>query len=225
MTNARKGKIARLPHAVREKVNHRLQAGEPASKILAWLHTREDVLRVLDEHFSEQPISPQNLSEWRSGGYQDWLRKRDNLDRVKELSQHALQIAESGGGDLMSSSTAIAGGQILEILESLDPEAQKALIAEKPETYIDLLDRLARLQKSGAEARRATVSEKASTLAERRLDLDQAKFERQTCELFVKFYADQQARELADNAKNGKDKKVNMDNLRTLIFGKPPEES
>lgn len=220
MTTARKGKIARLPAATRREVNHRLHAGEPASKIIAWLHTQEAVLRVLDEHFSEQPISPQNLSEWRQGGYQDWLRGRERIERTKELSDYALRLAEAGGGDLMATTASIAGGQLLEIIESLDPAAQKDLIAEKPQTYIALLDKLARLQKSGAEARRAAQAERAAQLAEQKLELEVAKFQRTTAELFIKYCEDERAKEIALSPESNDTK---MPELIRYIFGDKPE--
>lgn len=89
----RKGKIARLPLAIREEVNHRLMNGEPASKILPWLNNQEAVLRVLDEHFGEEPVTPQNLSEWRQGGYADWCEKREKVSHLKELSSYARSSA------------------------------------------------------------------------------------------------------------------------------------
>lgn len=224
---ARKGKIDSFPHAIREEVCRRLHDGQVGREILAWLHSQEDVLRVLDEQWEEQPVSQQNLSEFRNSanGYAGWLERRDRAARIKDLSQYAFHLAEGAGGDLMASSAAIAGGQLLEILEGLDHERQKELLAEQPSTYIDLLDKLARLQKSGADARSATVREGAARLAERRLDLEVAKFESRTCELFVKYYADQRAREIAADIDAGKDKQVNMEALRTLIFGPRPSEN
>lgn len=221
MTSARTGKIARLPAALRAEVNHRLHAGEPASKIIAFLHTQEATLRVLDDYFSEQPISPQNITEWRQGGYRDWLRTRERIERTKELSDYALQLAAAGGGDLMATSASIAGGQILEILEDLDPEAQKALILEKPETYLNLLDKLARLQKSGADARRAAQAEQAAQLAEQKLELEIKKFQRTTAELFIKFCQDERAREIALRPVAHD---IKMPELIRHIFGERPDD-
>jgi hypothetical protein len=53
----RKGKIASLPLAIRAEINRRLDDGERAPKILAWLNADEAVLRVLDELWNEQPIN------------------------------------------------------------------------------------------------------------------------------------------------------------------------
>jgi len=122
----RKGKIARLPAAIRDEVNVRLHDGQPASKILAWLNAQEVVLRILDEHFHEEPISPQNLSEWKGGGYLDWLRRREKVENMRQLSQYAYSLAQAGGS-VTDGAAAIAGGKMLEFLEEADDETIEGL--------------------------------------------------------------------------------------------------
>ncbi len=81
---ARKGKIARLPCACREEVNRRLEQAEPAPKLLAWLNALPEVQKVLREEFDGVPISEQNLSRWRQGGFQEAMLRQDlwvNLTR------------------------------------------------------------------------------------------------------------------------------------------------
>lgn len=219
MARTRTGKLARLPADIREQVNQRLHAGEPAAGILAWLHQQESVLRILDEHFGETPITPQNLSEWRQGGYQDWLQRREKVLRVAELASHAARIAEANG-DLMTAPAAIVGGQLLEILEDLDPNTQRSILADNPGNYIDLVEALAKIQKSGAEVRRAQQAEASADLARQRLQLDLAKFQRSTCELFLKWHADHRAREIADSKGQ---QSVKIEDLRQLMFG-PTDE-
>lgn len=69
----RTGKIARLPHAIREQLNKRLLAGEKTVSILAWLDGLPEVAAVLLGHFRGAMISVENLRQWRAGGYRDWL--------------------------------------------------------------------------------------------------------------------------------------------------------
>ena len=222
----RKGKIARLPARIREQVCRRMHDGEPAPKIIAWLHTEQEVLAVLDEMFGEEPISAQNLSEWRAGGYQDWLRKRERIERIKQLSDYSLELAQAGAH--INAPAAIAGGQLLEILEGVDPALQRDLLMEKPATYIDLLNAMARLQKSGADAsvvlqndiRLRQADEKLSQSREK-LALEKKKFERQTAELFIAYFEDRRAKEIIES-KGGKE--VKMEQLIQLMFGSPPEE-
>lgn len=221
MSNARTGKIARCPPHIREEVNRRLHEGQSGPKILAWLNAQEPVLRILDEYFGEEPVSPQNLTEWRQGGYQDWLKRQDQLERTKSLATYASQLAANGEGT-SGGNVAIVGGQLLEIFESLDVEEQKALLKEKPATYIALVEVLAKLEKSQADRIKAEagrdmveIQRKRAEQAEAKLVLEQQKFARQTAELFLKFYEDQRAKEIvATNAP----RTVQIEKLRQLMF-------
>ena len=230
MPAARNGKIARLPSAIRAEVNRRLDEGESGPRILGWLHTLPEVLTILDQYFHEEPISPQNLSEWRLGGYHEHLERKEQLDRTKGLAEYSSQLASRNGGNTTEGATAIAGGQLLMIFESLDVEAQKKLLLEKPETYLGLVDALARLQKSQADAEKGRQAGRVVEQNNRRLEqndrklaLEEKKFQRTTAELFLKFYQDKKAVEIAE----GKGKTdVKIEQLRLLMFhGDGPEET
>jgi hypothetical protein len=212
MTIARKGKVARLPVAIRNKLNEKLLDNVAGPSILSWVN-REMGFK------GPAAITAQNLSEWRAGGFADWLENQDKVDRVKQLSELAFRLAQTGGNTITESAAAIAGGQVLSILEDFDVETQKALMAEKPGNYLDLLDRIARLQKSGADERKIKQNERKLNLDERKLQLDEQKFQRQTAELFLKFYDDRKAKEIAEG-KAGKS--VKIEQLKLLIFGENP---
>src|SRR5579871_4636634 len=68
----RRGKIARLPQAIREELNQRLENGEQGGRLLEWLNGLPEVKKVLEVDFEGQPISDANLSAWRNGGFVDW---------------------------------------------------------------------------------------------------------------------------------------------------------
>jgi len=70
---SRIGKIARLPHSLREQLNLKLHDGLPAKSILPWLNSLPEVKAILATDFDNRPISKQNLSEWKQGGHRDWL--------------------------------------------------------------------------------------------------------------------------------------------------------
>jgi hypothetical protein len=221
-STARNGKIARLPLAIRNEVCRRLDDGEVGPKIIAWLHTLPEVLAVLDEHFNEQPISAQNLTEWRQGGYQDWKKRREQLDLTKGLADYSADLAARNGGTTTQGASAIAGGQLLMIFEGLDVDAQKKLLTDKPGTYLELLDALARIQKSQADAEKARQAgkvveqnERRLAQADRKLALDEARFQRTTAELFLKWYEDKRAAEIANS---GAKAEVKIENLRLLMF-------
>src|SRR5215468_8488195 len=72
-TTSRIGKIARLSHQLREQLNLRLHDHQPHKTILPWLNSLPEVKAVLAAHFDNHPITKQNLSEWKQGGFRDWL--------------------------------------------------------------------------------------------------------------------------------------------------------
>jgi len=75
MNTTRVGKIGRLPKAVRDVLGDRLEAGEPGGVLVAWLNSLTSVQEVLADYFGGRPISERNLSEWRQGGHEEWLRQ------------------------------------------------------------------------------------------------------------------------------------------------------
>jgi len=97
---ARRGKIARLPRAVRDEVNQRLEDGQPGPAILAWLNGQPETQKTMQEEFGGKPISKQNLSEWRLGGFGDWVRTKEVravADRLLAGSPDSIYSASSGG--------------------------------------------------------------------------------------------------------------------------------
>jgi hypothetical protein len=92
MNVTRNGKIARLPCEIRDQLNRRLQDGEQGNRLVAWLNSVPRVRHVLAEDFGGKPIRAQNLSEWRKGGYPDWLAQQEALDLVKRVTADADEL-------------------------------------------------------------------------------------------------------------------------------------
>jgi hypothetical protein len=65
-------KIGSLPDVLRDQINQLLHDGEPGPRLLRWLNGIPDVRKFLKREFNGVPISKQNLSEWRNGGYRRW---------------------------------------------------------------------------------------------------------------------------------------------------------
>ena len=79
MNLTRNGKIARLPQPLREELNRRLDQGAQGSPLLQWLNSLPEVRAVLAADFEGRPINKQSLSQWRRGGYTEWLRQQEAL--------------------------------------------------------------------------------------------------------------------------------------------------
>jgi len=95
---ARIGKIARLPREIRVQLNIRLEDGLDAQSILPWLNALPEVRSALSRHFGGRPVTPQNLSEWRHGGFQEWLARRDLRAEADELAANRAEIASVTSG-------------------------------------------------------------------------------------------------------------------------------
>jgi hypothetical protein len=71
---ARVGKIAKLPHSIREQLNEKLRDGVGGKTLVTWLNGLEETKKIIDSEFEGVPLTKQNLSLWRKGGFRDWLQ-------------------------------------------------------------------------------------------------------------------------------------------------------
>jgi hypothetical protein len=111
----RTGKIARLPCSIRDLLNRRLHNGEQGVKLMDWLNGIPEVQEVLAEEFGGRPVNEQNLSEWKQGGFEDWLRHQETLEWVRTLADESGDLEEEAGdvsvADLLSAPLAVALGR------------------------------------------------------------------------------------------------------------------
>ncbi len=89
---SRIGKIARLPLDIREQLNRRLQDGEIGRELVVWLNSAPEVQAALKAEFGEGPVNEQNLSDWRTGGYEDWLVQQETMAQVNQLVANAKEL-------------------------------------------------------------------------------------------------------------------------------------
>jgi hypothetical protein len=110
----RVGKIARLPRLIREQLNQRLENGEPGAALVQWLNQLPEVEKIIIEQFAGQPIRPQNLSDWKKGGYADWLRHQQLRQFVRWNSERADDLnTEEGDIDISDSLGSFIAAQLL----------------------------------------------------------------------------------------------------------------
>ena len=93
MNLTRNGKIARLPRAIRQELNRRLQDGEQGKTLVAWLNALPEVQAIGAAEWAGKPLREQNLSEWRKGGYRDWLVQQEALELAARLGEDAAELA------------------------------------------------------------------------------------------------------------------------------------
>jgi hypothetical protein len=144
------GKIARFPKEIRDQLNRRLENGDLASEILPWLNELSPVKTVLARHFAGASVTEQNLTNWRQGGFQRWLKKQEPLAAIQELSEDAADISRAGRGRIATGAATVASSQILEFLRSIPPDkrstADLAKFVSSTATLIKAEQANARLQ-------------------------------------------------------------------------------
>jgi hypothetical protein len=88
-------KISRLPRPIRERLNQRLDDTESSRTLLKWLNSLPEVQAVLKAEFEGQPVSKQNLSDWKKRGFRAWQIRRDAVEFATEDADDALPDALS----------------------------------------------------------------------------------------------------------------------------------
>lgn len=164
---SRHGKIAQLPYEVREELNGRLLDGMTGVEVLQWLNELPEVRAVMARSFEGRPVNAQNLSDWREGGYRDWLR---GVEARRWLGTVEEEEGLDGVDRVAVALTAELGRSLYELAQvEMEPlERQRALLSVaraiaqlrrgEPE-----LERLRFEEQRWNEQRLAEAREKAST--------------------------------------------------------------
>jgi hypothetical protein len=100
MNLTHKGKIGRLPRAVQEQLNRRIQNGEKGGALVAWLNALPEVQAVVAAEFEGKAIREQNLSDWRKHGYTKWLWRQEALELTRELAAETGELQPAGAPPL-----------------------------------------------------------------------------------------------------------------------------
>jgi len=170
-----RSKIGRLPAKIREDLNLRLLEGQPGPKILAWLNSLPEAAQVIAEFGTAgghqvTVFDDKNLSTWRHGSYDRWLKRRDRLSEQKEMAAYSMKLAQSAGGDMAAGPAAMVAGELLELMETLRDLRESAKDQSDPS---DPSDRLTSLAKAIDSASKAISSIRAGDHNAKKIALDQ----------------------------------------------------
>ena len=204
-TRCYRSKIGRLPFAIRNELNERIRDGAQGSDILLWLNGLKETKKILRE-LKSSIVNAQNLTDWRSTGYKDWLDDQKDADRIRRLAEVSQTLATAAGGNAAGVGCNIATAKIMDILEAAD-EDQVA----------DLATALVKLRASENAAQKVALAEEKNAIQKEQLELSRAKFERDTTRLFIKWAQSKDALALATDKRLGSDEKT--ERLGRLMFG------
>jgi hypothetical protein len=149
---ARLGKIARLPREVREQLNVRLDNGELGTQLVEWLNGLPEAQTILAAQFGGRPINEQNLTEWKQGGYQDWLRHQEDCSRARMLTEHACELEKEAGEIRLEDRLAAPMAMALARLLRETDESSGGM--EQQKTVLGVSRELARLRRGSHNAER-----------------------------------------------------------------------
>jgi hypothetical protein len=166
----RNGKIARLPRALRDRINLALYHRTPAKDLARALNQMPEVKAVLAQYFNGRPLKQQNINEWKQGGYRDWLHHRQILEQQRELAADAKDLSDTASGlpDSLFGLLTLNYADLMMNRESQTPEE-----FEKKRKELSLVSQdISRMHRCHINARRVEVQEA-------RLERDEEKTEEQ----------------------------------------------
>ena len=210
-TRCYRSKIGRLPFAIRNELNERIRDGAQGSDLLIWLNGLKETRKILREmggpgSVPAAAINAQNLTDWRSTGYKDWLEDQNDADRIRRLAEVSQTLATAAGGNVAGVGCSIATAKIMDALESADDDK-----------IADLSTALVKLRASENAAQKVALAEEKNAIQKEQLELNRAKFERDTTRLFIKWAQSKDAIALATDKRLGSDEKT--ERLGRLMFG------
>jgi hypothetical protein len=181
----RLGKIARLPREIRDQLNLRLSNGEVGRQLVEWLNGLPEAQAVLAAQFGGRPISEQNLTEWKQGGYEEWLRHQEDCAYARLLTEDSRELEKEAGEirleDRLAAPMALALARLMrEVAESPgDTEKQKTLLSVSRELALlrsgsHEADRV-RLERERWDTKQAEIAEKKRKEAEWAAQWDRVK--------------------------------------------------
>ncbi len=141
-----RGKISTLPYEQRVEINRMIRDERPYDEIAA----RCAELGAAD-------VSPQNISAYKAGSYQRWRRNIERIERMRDSSRLARELAadEAGDMDMVSNRVArIAIDNIEQVLEEFDPATLRDLIGEEPKKFFALVDAIGVLRRGDRDMAR-----------------------------------------------------------------------
>ena len=153
-----------------------MQDGKPGKQLVVWLNSLPEVREALKEEFGARPITEQNLSEWKLGGYRDWERHEESCALVARLTDEAgdLKVAANDGAVSDRLATVVAAELAaltrLMLAETTDPK-------ERWQRLKEMLPELARLRREDHKAARLFMEEERWEME--RDELEKAEFKRE----------------------------------------------
>lgn len=129
--------ISRMPRATRDKVSHALEDGADW-KLVASLCKQD----------GHPGVRPQNVTNYRKGVHQEWLRKEERLEVIRRDSESTAAVVShyvQNGGSPAEAGLLAASEIMSKALVGLGPESLQILMADDPKALFGIVRELARV--------------------------------------------------------------------------------
>ena len=206
--SSRNGKIAHLPRPIRDRLNQYLAQGRSAVSLLPSLNQLPEVKAMLAQHFNGRPINQQNITEWKQGGYRDWLAQQNKLRQDNEFADDIRALAKSGD-NLADSLFAMLTMDYARLMKNRDTESPEDF--EKKRHALSILAQdIVRLHRCDLNSRRVDIQED-------RFDAQKEKTKEELLHTFVEWASNPEVRKAFILAP--------MEHMRRLrkVYGMPPQ--
>ena len=132
-----KGKVARLPRAIRDQVNNMLRDGVSYPEIRR---------KLLDMGHSEfEDISDKNICNWKAAGYRHWLHEQEWREDMQQTRAEALEFIGADEAKLEQVTLKSASMRLYQIFKQFNAVDFSASLQKNPEAYTRLFSALPRI--------------------------------------------------------------------------------
>lgn len=151
----RRGKVARLPKSIRDQINVMIQDGVPYLQII-------ERTGPPAAHLNED-----NLSNWKAGGYKDWLRELQVTQALQVKAELAKEIVTHSADDNAAGQAVlqIIAGNLLEFLSETDPAELRQSLLSDSDKFTRFVNSMVRLAEGGIKCELHKCRQKARSLA------------------------------------------------------------
>jgi hypothetical protein len=149
----RRGKVARLPKPTRDMINRMLDDGLPYHVIIDELGE------------AGQGLNIQNLSNWKHGGYQDWLKHQELLEKCRLEVEYATELLQQLGADasqIQAACQLVAALQVFTALKEHGEQALKDMLQTRPANILRLIHTTCALSHSGLKTEKHALLQSLS---------------------------------------------------------------
>ena len=122
-------------------------------------------------NFDGRPVTEQNLSEWKAGGYLDWQARLETLAQSRELAADSRELAAATDGKLNDHLTTMLSARYAVALAEWDKQTT-GTFQDKLRTLHSLCQDIVRLRRSDHHATRLSFEVKRQKDEEEKTDME-----------------------------------------------------